>query len=78
MTISYLIFWNTNTLLHNNQSTRRRSLDERVNDKVGGIIEPEEAPAGVRHCAPGKRKNYKLQITFEQYKFKLKEKRVVS
>ena len=53
------------------QSKRRRSLDEGVNDKVGGIIEPEEVLAGVRHCAPGKRKKTKLSI--EQYKFKLKD-----
>lgn len=40
-------------------------LTKRVNDKVGGIIEPEEAPAGVKHCAPGKRKkqNYKSRLS---------------
>ena len=65
----------TLALLHNNQLTRRRSLDERVNDKVGGIIGPEEALAGVRHCAPRKKKFTKLQVTSEQYKFKQKEKR---
>ena len=56
------------------QSKRRRSLDEGVNDKVGGIIEPEEVLAGVRHCAPRKKKFTKLQVTSEQYKFKQKEK----
>ena len=59
----------TLALLHNNQSTRRRSLDERVNDKVGGIIEPEGALAGARHCAPRKRKklqNYKSPLSISK------------
>ena len=49
----------TLALLHNNQKEGDH-LTKRVNDKVGGIIEPEEVLAGVRHCAPGKRKNYKI------------------
>ena len=44
----------TLALLHNNnQKEGGDHLTKRVNDRVGGIIEPEEAPAGVRHCAPG-------------------------
>jgi len=42
----------TLALLHNNQQEGGDHLTKRVNDKVGGIIEPKEAPAGVRHCAP--------------------------
>ena len=43
----------TLALLHNNQKEGDH-LTRGMNDKVGGIIEPEEVLPGVRHCAPGR------------------------
>ena len=59
--VSHLLKHEHLALLHNNnQKEGGDHLTKRVNDKAGGIIEPEEVLAGVKHCAPGKRKNYKF------------------